>query len=98
MKIPQKIQVGGITYQVEDVEPDSHELVNGTTIGHIYYDKQLIVLAKNMRGDRKAQTFTHEIIHAILLAMGISGEQEIVLDERFIDAFSSYLHQVMEQI
>lgn len=98
LKIPNEIKIGGIKYQIKEVEPDSHELVNGTTIGHIYFDKQLIVLANNLPEDRKLETTIHEIIHAVLLAMGIHTNDEVLWNEKFINAFTSYLHPVIEQI
>ena len=92
------IQIGGINYKINQVEADSHELVSGTTIGHIYYDKDLIVLAENLTDNRKAQTFVHELTHAVFLAMGYHGNEEVILDEKFVDSFSSYLHQIIEQL
>lgn len=98
MRIPKNIKIGGINYKVEEVDSESHELVSGTTVGHIYYDKQLIAISESVGDDRKGQILAHEMLHAILLAMGHNTDDEIVLNEKFIDALASYLHQVLDQI
>lgn len=97
MKIPEKIKVGGITYDIQICDPESLEL-QSTTIGHIWYQKQLIAISEALKDDLKAQTLCHELIHAISMAMGYNEGDEVKLDESFIDAFASYLHQVIDQL
>jgi Zn-dependent peptidase ImmA (M78 family) len=98
LKIPKKVQLGGLTYEIKEVDHNGHELIEGTTIGHIYYDKQLIVYSDQLKPEKQAQVFFHELIHAILLAMSMTDKEDVTMDEDFIDSFASYLHQAMEYV
>lgn len=97
MKIPEKIQVGGIDYDIKISDSQSFELLQ-TTIGHIWYEKQLIAIQKDLKEDKRGQTFCHEILHAMFLAMGYAHDFDVKVDEQFVDALASYLHQVVEQV
>ena len=97
MKIPDKLTIGGITYDIKIVDPQSLELLQ-TTIGHIWYEKNLIVISKDLNEDKQAQTLCHELLHGLFLAMGYAHDFDVKVDERFVDALASYLHQIMEQI
>jgi hypothetical protein len=97
MKIPSNIKIAGLNWTIEAVTHDSHELVAGTTVGHIYYDKLLIVYSDNLHEDLAETTVLHELTHAILYMLGKASVEEVLLDESFIDSFSMYLHQVMSQ-
>ena len=97
MEIPEKLQIAGLEWTVRLVEPDRHELIDGTTVGHIYYDKLLIVVNEKLPSDLLFTTFLHELNHAIFYVMG-KTDKEVRLDEDFIDAYSMLLYQVMGQI
>jgi hypothetical protein len=97
LKIPEQIQIGGITYDIKICDPESLEL-QSTTIGHIWYQKQLIAISECLKDDLKAQTLCHELIHAITMAMGYTEGDEVKLNEAFVDAFASYMHQIIAQL
>ena len=89
-EIPKIFSVGGLTYEV------SHhtELCNGDEYGHWNGSRCTIALAETAGGnvlshDRKAQTFFHELTHAILDSI---GEDDLNENEQFIDAFSNALY------
>ncbi|HYT01611.1 MAG TPA: hypothetical protein VEL70_01795 [Candidatus Acidoferrum sp.] len=60
MKIPKKIKVAGLVYQVKFLDhiPDSRAQAQ------THHDKQIIYIRK-MKQERMEQTFFHEIMHCI---------------------------------
>jgi hypothetical protein len=97
MKIPDNIQIAGIDYTIKEVNHDTHELLAGSTIGHIYYDKQLIVLADYLPEQVKDVTFFHELLHGIFMTMKVE-QKEIYVDEDFVDRVAFFLQQVCSQL
>lgn len=97
MKIPPKLTIGAITYDIQVVDPQSIELLQ-TTIGHIWYEKNLIVISKSLNDDKQCQTLCHELLHGLFLAMGYAHNFDVTVNEQFVDGLASYLHQIMEQI
>jgi hypothetical protein len=65
MKLPNKIEVLNRTYKV--VEKDMGE---GSHIGRGNFMRGVIQIEKSLDPQAKADTFLHEIIHLILIAMG----------------------------
>lgn len=93
-KIPTKFSIGGFDYRVEETA----SLRYGEEYGHWNGSKCSILLAKTAGGDelseeRKAQTFFHELTHAVLDAM---GEDKLNENEQFIDAFSNLFYQALK--
>ena len=92
MEIPDKVQLGFITYNIIRVDNS----LNGDRIGEIDYHNAEIKIDNNTAEDMQKWTFYHELVHAMLLKMGYKGEDEVVLDERFIDAFAVVLGELVE--
>ena len=94
MKIPKRFKVHGHTYTVK-----SSELLNDNTdaVGSLNYRKHEIILQKNNDGFQRPNSeiehaFLHELTHLILDQM---CEHEMKKDEKFVEVFSSLLHQAI---
>jgi Zn-dependent peptidase ImmA (M78 family) len=91
--IPKKFTVGPKTYKVKVVE---QETIDGNSVyGSIDTREGLIQIATHLESlevPEKEQylTFNHELIHAVLHAM---GETELYNNERFVEGFSQLLSQ-----
>ena len=90
MKIPTKIKVGKKNYTIHQVR----QMQKKGIMGVVNYNAGRIFLAthSNVRGTRfkkeeVADTFWHELTHAILKDMGSKLES----DEKFVTAFSQRL-------
>ena len=86
--IPKKLKVGGVDYSVKQVE----HCGNYDDFG--FCKPQGIIEIANQAGgyeiseSKKKQIFLHELIHAVLFAM---GKEELNDDESFVNTFSSFL-------
>lgn len=94
MQIPKQFKLGKHNYTVTTVR---HTQPKGT-MGSVYYDLRLIEIATNSgRTDRSfkqeemADTFWHEVTHAILRDM----KHKQWNDEKFVTAFANRLTQVV---
>jgi len=97
MNIPSEIQIAGITYTINEVERESPELHYGGAIGYCDYQKGMINLDKNLKNDVKEVTLFHELVHGVLHALNLSNEN-IILDERFVESFSQLWYQIIQQL
>lgn len=97
MKIPKKITVAGIEYNINELDPECSELMYGGANGDIAYNTQLISLNKNLTQASKDITFIHEVVHAICHALNLNN-QTVEIDERFVESFSQILLQVIKQL
>lgn len=98
MKIPEKLEVAGIVYDVSTVSQNDADLNRGSNAASQYMPFQFIKLSdKYEEGDYKNQSFTHEFTHAILDALDVS-HQTIEIDERFVESFSQLLYQILKQL
>ena len=91
-KIPKKIKVGSVDYEVRLVE---HCGINDDF--GLWRPQGIIEIANQAGGykiseSKKMQTFMHEITHAILFAM---GKEELNDDESFVNIFSSFLSEAI---
>jgi SprT-like family len=84
VKIPTTFDLGGTSWSVG--EQDYLPGALGTTDNQ----KASIALLKNLPKQAKEQTFCHELVHAILFAMGKPGAEH---GEEFVDCFATFLHQ-----
>lgn len=91
MKITEKIKVGGFVYDVER-EKGAFVGQSGTALDgeHSFADKTITV-AKHGCKEYQQLVFLHEICHAIIDAYVSPDEQ----DEKFVEAFSKGLYQVI---
>jgi len=89
MKIPKTFKLGGVTWTVENTD-----LAGAGSQGLCKSDKAIIQLEKTQTKATVGQVFCHELVHAILFAMGKHVEPH---DEVFVDGFATFLHQYLEQ-
>lgn len=97
MRIPKQFTVG----QTPHLVCTKSEVVVGNTICHGSFDEETftITIAKGnpLRGykydaDERANTFWHELTHAILYDMG----DKLTHDEKFVTAFANRLDQAIK--
>jgi len=93
-EIPQFFSVGGLDYKILHEESMRY----GEEYGHWNGTTCTIHIAETAGGEklteeRKQQTFFHELIHAVLDAI---GEDDLNDNERFVDALSSALYQTIK--
>lgn len=84
MRIPKQFTLGGINWQVVQ----NHPVPNA--MGACFVEEAKILLDTDLSRQIKEQTFCHELVHAILFAMGQTAHDEV-----FVDAFGAYLHQYL---
>lgn len=93
MKIPEKVRIGGIDYDVAMVD----DLNEGTRVlmGQINYQSAVIGLnPKCCRNEQiMALTLWHEIIHGIITG---SGLPELENEEAIVEAISRGVYQVLQ--
>lgn len=92
MIIPQKIRVGGITFDV--IEKDIPEY------GQTTFSNQEIALRKSQREDQKAETLLHEVMHIVCVQSGLSerlGNKDTVklTEEEIVRALTPLLHTAL---
>jgi hypothetical protein len=97
MKIPEKLEVAGIVYTLEDVSPDHPELDHGRLRASQVESKAKMYFRNTIEGDVRGQAFTHEMVHAVMDSLGISM-CDVTIDERFVESFSQILYQVLKQL
>jgi hypothetical protein len=97
MRIPKKIQIGGITFGVRWVD-DLAKKENSIGIAKIEGTEILIHKDKNdkrkLSKDYKCATFLHEVLHHIfhMLSINIKNEDAVV------DMMANLLLQVIKQV
>jgi len=91
MKIPNKVKINGIDYEVKRVKIDEvPPLMKNHADGQTSYDKCIIYLDIALNKQRMFQVFLHEIIHAIEWANDLGSS------ESYIQSMSSGLYQVLK--
>ena len=78
MRIPSKIKIGGLTYEVVETE--------NITLGidynaEILYQSSKINIRPNGSKEQKERTFLHEVIHGIYDNLGYIDHNEKQIDE-----------------
>lgn len=87
MKIPEKVKVGAMTYDVAIVP---NMFADRSLFGEVNYTNQTIKIAGDVSAERQFNIFVHELYHAIKFEAGEQGDQ----DEREVLAVSNMLTQV----
>jgi len=94
MKIPRRITVGKKKYDVIVTDRGPHK----GCMGGVSYDDKLIQIgtrswysSKRFKAEDVADTFWHEVTHAILQDMG----HKLEADEKFVTAFANRLTKVI---
>jgi hypothetical protein len=91
MKIPERLKVGGVTYEVRVVPEiiDSQNL-----IGRTNHDNLIIEVQGALADDAAKKCFLHEMFHAIDEHTGVN--QRGAPDEGDVDALVNALYMVMQ--
>jgi hypothetical protein len=92
-RIPDKIKIAGITYDVIQKNADDNLKPSGTVYGEIVYDRQKIVLEESAPKEFKECCLVHELVHGILYAM---ARHDLRSNEQFVEGFAQQLYQVMK--
>jgi Zn-dependent peptidase ImmA (M78 family) len=87
--IPVKFKLGGLDITIEY----QNDLAKTKGLsGQAVYTEQKIVLDGSAQHEQSIeQTFCHELVHYILSTM---GEEDLCNNEKFVDVFATFLHQV----
>jgi hypothetical protein len=88
MKIPKSFTLNAITWKVKIVEdlPDR--------MGQADFRNATILIEKNVNQQIMAQTFCHELLHALFFSTGRADNH----DEVLIDGLSHSLHQYLVEM
>ncbi len=78
MRLPERVQVGPVLYVVEQAVPDLLDEKNRSLRGSCDYDQGVIRISSACRPCRVADTFMHEILHAVADAAGVSLSEEMI--------------------
>ena len=81
MKIPKKIKICGITYDVNIVE----HIDDGNTCARLVRDCNLILIASGLSKEQQELSFLHECVHAV------NGE----MSENTVDFIAVILHGII---
>lgn len=90
MLIPDKIKIGGITYQIKQEHMDKND-EGLCRFGETDYLNAVITLNTDYPRERLEQTFFHELMHAVFFESSNSEQAE---DERLVDSVGLLLYQV----
>lgn len=94
MKIPKTIKLGRYTYRIHQPDMIAKTAVRGCIeygIQTVHIAKKCNVTMRKFTPKERAETFWHELTHAILFDMG-SG---LAYDEKFVTAFSKRLNDAI---
>lgn len=91
MKIPNKIKIGGIIYEVQKV--DSCVVDGMECFGSISSSKQLIELVSDMEEGIAQSVLIHEILHGVFDFMGIA--RPVDEEEDLVERISTALHMII---
>ena len=86
MDIPETVKVLGVPYTVErgGCEPDEN--------GWCSPSKRVIAIREGLCPEEEAQTYLHELLHAILLQLARTDEYA---DEQLVQGMAIGLHQAL---
>lgn len=95
MKIPNKLKIGGFTWEIKRDNKDLH--VEGGCYGSTHYKDQKIFIEKEIPEDKANQALLHEILHALWWQQGLSSRKySPELEEEIVHSLSMGLHQVLK--
>ena len=101
MKIPKKIKVGGIEYQIRKMKKRQVDEIDGEYIpvadGRVNIDKQFIefLFDPDIKQDYKEFIFFHELTH-LLFYYAWTGKTKSWKDETEVNNFAFLLYQVLK--
>lgn len=105
MRIPPTLKIAGITYEVLynkgtiRTEDEDGQEIEIDTLANVNFLECTINLSKDLNEQVMDLSFMHEVVHAILFAMGYQlGRDQMNNDEIFVEGFAQVMLQVVEQI
>lgn len=91
MKIPNKVKINGIDYEVKKIKiGEVPPLMKNHADGQTSYSECIIYLDNELNEQRMFQIFLHEIIHTIEWANNLDSSED------YIQSMSSGLYQVLK--
>lgn len=99
-KIPKSFTLDAINYTVKE---DKNLSDSNSNMGECRSYKNEIVIQAPVKNkisfETAEQTFYHELVHAILFAMGeCQGDNSLNDNEKFVDQFASKIHQFYKTV
>ncbi len=96
MKLPNRIKIAGLTYNISINKKAIYDEDNNQVDGRVLIDNQEILFSfcKNAGDDYKSLIFIHELTHLLFYYSGIGNE--MWRNERDVHNFSVLLHQVLK--
>jgi len=98
MKLPEKVLIDDIEYNVEEVSHKELQISNedfkGEYWGDTRYKQASIRICEGMAEDEVKTTLLHEIIHAILQERGFDKQNN---DEEMVDGLAHALRMLAKQ-
>jgi hypothetical protein len=92
MKIPKKVWVMGVPYEVSY---DENVAASGSTIGETHLVRGKIFLKPSLPRELLEQTFLHEVMHACYFQVGLREFKEIN-EEQFVNAMTNVLYDTIK--
>lgn len=100
MNIPDKIQIGGLTYKIKQFKQAHLEDEDGNEVdGRVIIEKQEIEFSfkPNNKKEYIELIFWHELTHLLFYYAG-TGNSESWNNEQEVHSFSVLLYQVLKQL
>ena len=85
--LPDSLKIGGITFQVEEVNGLS---ANKDAFGYISFADNKIFVENSISPERKMSVLVHEIME------GVYGSLEIEIEHDKLSAIAHVLHQILQ--
>ena len=94
MKIPKKLKIGGMIWEVEE----SSDVVNeGSCFASTHPLTQKFFIDPKIKQQKKEQALIHEILHAVWWTNGMRSREDLKKEEEYIvDSLSQGLYQVLK--
>lgn len=94
MKIPKKLKVGGLIWEIAE---DNNVAEEGQCFASTHPYTQKFFIDPKISQQKKEQSLIHEILHAVWWTNGIRSRKELSDHEEFIvDSLSQGLYQVLK--
>ena len=85
----EKLKILGCDYELSEVDRVARDEFKFGEVDHV---EQTILISRNLKLQRKAETIIHEVLHCLLFAM---GESDLHDNEAFVNMLSAALTQVL---
>ena len=90
-KIPEKIKIGFVDYEVTALKTIAGDLLGGHSEEHA-----VIEIAEKLNPQIRAKIFTHECLHGIFAQFGIPVEDEEAIVTQLATGVTQVINQIVE--